>query len=467
MAINSTLDVVIQEDDLVVLGPPSTIEVSVDIGPQGDRGSTFFTGDGDPNSLSLQEFDVIHGNVPIYGDIYLRIDFGADYGKFYSYTAVPGGVQWSPVVDLLQTMQLFFQFNDQAASSFYTAVNASAVYGSASAIPQIRFDGEKRIVSIEDIPVSVLASQISDFGSAVTTILSNSVTTNTENGIVVTYDAENDNIDFDVNDFIITLTGDVLGQATVTNLANVSISASVQNNSHDHISTNISDFTESVQDVIGAMVSSNAETGISVTYDDSAGNLNFDVNDFDIILYGDVQGTGNYTGEGNVVINATVLNDSHIHTAANILNIEESIEDVVGSMVQSNTESGISVTYVDGGSSVRGKLNFDVGDFTITYSGDVTGSSTITNLGSTETTLTVGNDSHTHTTGTVTNFTELSQDAAASLFNHAFHTNISANYDDVNNRIVLVGQSEGSGGGGGGGTSVYGETLAYSWWFGV
>lgn len=465
MPINSTLDVVIQEDDLVVLGPPSTIEVSVDIGPKGDRGSSFFTGDGDPNNLSLSQFETIHGAVPIYGDVYLRIDFGPDYGTFYTYNAVPGGDQWSPVIDLLQTMQLFFQFNDQAADSFYSFVGASATYGSASVIPQLRFDGDKRLIQINEIPVNIAASQIADFGTAVGNFLSNAVTTNVENGITVSYDSANQNLDFDVSDFVISLTGDVLGQATVTNLGNVSISASVQNNSHDHISANISDFTESVQDVIGAMVSNNAEAGLTVTYDDAAGNLNFNVNDFDIVLYGDVEGTGTVTDLGDVVINTTVRNDSHIHTATTILGIEEAIEDVVGQMVTSNTENGIQVTYVDGGASTRGKLNFDVGDFTLTFGGDVTGSTTVTNLASASASITVLNDSHTHTKDTITNFTEEVQDAAALLFNHPFHTNISANYDDVNNRIVLVGQSEFSGGGGGGETG--GVNLAYTWWFGV
>lgn len=55
----------------------------------------------------------------------------------------------------------------------------------------------------------------------------------------------------------------------------------------------------------------------------------------------------------------------------------ESIQDVIGAMVSTNTENGISVTYAD----PTGKLNFDVGDFTITLSGDISGSGTVTNLG--------------------------------------------------------------------------------------
>lgn len=54
------------------------------------------------------------------------------------------------------------------------------------------------------------------------------ITNNSELGITVTYD-DNDNIlDFDVEDFTITLTGDVTGEGTVTDLTNVSFSTTIQ-----------------------------------------------------------------------------------------------------------------------------------------------------------------------------------------------------------------------------------------------
>ena len=45
-------DVVLSNDDLTVLAGPPTIELLVDIGPTGTRGSKFFVGIGNPNSLS-------------------------------------------------------------------------------------------------------------------------------------------------------------------------------------------------------------------------------------------------------------------------------------------------------------------------------------------------------------------------------------------------------------------------------
>ena len=49
------------------------------------------------------------------------------------------------------------------------------------------------------------------------------VTSNTESGITVTYQASDNTLDFDVNDPTIELTGAVTGQGTMTNLGNVTI----------------------------------------------------------------------------------------------------------------------------------------------------------------------------------------------------------------------------------------------------
>ena len=111
------------------------------------------------------------------------------------------------------------------------------------------------------------------------------------------------------------------------------------------------DLTEVVQDTIGAMFSSNTETGITASYEDGDGTI-------------------------DLVINTT---------ASTISDFEESVEDVVGGMVTTNTESGITVTYDDS----DGTLDFNVADPVLSFTGDVTGSATMTNLGNTSTALTI------------------------------------------------------------------------------
>ena len=58
----------------------------------------------------------------------------------------------------------------------------------------------------------------------------NVITGGTQSGIAVTYQTSDKTLDFDVNDFKITLTGDVTGEATVTNLGDVTISTTVEPN---------------------------------------------------------------------------------------------------------------------------------------------------------------------------------------------------------------------------------------------
>jgi hypothetical protein len=68
--------------------------------------------------------------------------------------------------------------------------------------------------------------------------------------------------------------------------------------------------TENVQDIVGDMVSSNTESGITVTYEDSDGTLDFNVNDPTIALTGDVTGSAVMTDLGNVSIATTVSANS-------------------------------------------------------------------------------------------------------------------------------------------------------------
>jgi len=126
---------------------------------------------------------------------------------------------------------------------------------------------------------------------------------------------------------------------------------------------------ERIQDIVGAMVSSNSESNIGVTYDDTNGKLDFSV------------ATATSSTLGVASFNST---DFTVTSGAVTVNAER-VEDIVGAMVSTNTESGISVTYDD----TNGKLDFNVNDPVITIAGDVDGFATMTNLGDTTITVTL------------------------------------------------------------------------------
>ena len=129
-----------------------------------------------------------------------------------------------------------------------------------------------------------------------------------------------------------------------------------ENPSTDHLaegSTNLYHTSERVQDVVGAMVSSNTESGIAVTYEDSDGTLDFNVNDPTISLTGDVTGSATMTNLGNTSIAATI--------AANSVALGT---DTTGNYVQSITGTANEITVSGSGS--------ETADVTISLPDDVT-----------------------------------------------------------------------------------------------
>lgn len=97
-------DVIVNTDDLVVLGPPEVIDVGVDFGPQGQRGATFYAGSGDPNVESVAENVFGDSIVPAEGDIYINTSSGAEYGWLYIYNPKVVGDQWDEVLRLQPPM---------------------------------------------------------------------------------------------------------------------------------------------------------------------------------------------------------------------------------------------------------------------------------------------------------------------------------------------------------------------------
>ena len=145
---------------------------------------------------------------------------------------------------------------------------------------------------------------------------------------------------------------------------------------------------ETVQDYIGEMLSGNTETRIAVSYDDNANKINFVVDDMTadnnttyLLKAQQVSGSNNnpnllldassgtddtirMVGGTNMTI--TRNNDGQITFDAVNTNTQlttEEVEDIVGNMFSSNTETRISASYVDNGSG-NGKINLVVDDMT-------------------------------------------------------------------------------------------------------
>jgi len=144
----------------------------------------------------------------------------------------------------------------------------------------------------------------------------------------------------------LSLAGDASGSASVDGSGNVSLTVTVADDSHNHVVGNIDGIEEYIQDVTGAMFSSNTESGISVTYQDGDGTIDLNVNDPTISLTGDVTGSATMTNLGNVSISTTV--------AANSVALGT---DTTGNYVAAGATSG---------SGISGSVSSEGGTFTVT-----------------------------------------------------------------------------------------------------
>jgi hypothetical protein len=205
--------------------------------------------------------------------------------------------------------------------------------------------------------------------------------------------------------------GKLAGGITNAKLANssITIDGTAVSLGGNITTTNTQLTTEQVEDIVGGMLDG-TETGISVSYDDTNGNLDFVIGDNDItnaMLAGSINQSklaGSITNAK--LANSTITIDGQSValggsvTTTNTQLSTENVQDIAGAMFSSNTESGITATYQD----ADGTIDLNVSDPTISLTGDVTGSATMTNLGDVSISTTVAANSVALGTDTTGNY---------------------------------------------------------------
>ena len=208
--------------------------------------------------------------------------------------------------------------------------------------------GELDAVSLDvsgnvDIDGTLEADAITVDGTALNEFIADTigamVTSNTETGITVTYEDGDNTLDFVIG----TLNQDTTGTAAIATAITVTA-----NNSTD----------ETVYPVFvdGATGTQGAETDSGLSYNPSSGNFTIGgaLTAASLDISGDVDVDGTLEADA-ITVNGTTL--------------AETIADTVGAMVSSNTESGITVAYQDADNT----LDFTVG----TLNQDTTGTAAI------------------------------------------------------------------------------------------
>ena len=182
------IDTIISNDELVVVGPPSSVSVSVDIGPQGERGSQFYYGVGLPTAPANASI-LVDAKV---NDLYINTLLGGNYGVVYKLTASPGGSIWIPMLKfqpISHSIQKLVNFTSGTGSisiplaDFYSSapesLNPNAILIQATAEldnPAFISISNKSITEVSSVKTFIAELKGAELSSGSVSLLSSSAT---------------------------------------------------------------------------------------------------------------------------------------------------------------------------------------------------------------------------------------------------------------------------------------------------
>jgi hypothetical protein len=114
----TTFDILLDTEDITVLGPPQNIDVSVGIGQEGQRGSKWFVGAGNPNTAGV----IPSGEDIQVGDIFINTSTGSNFSWLYVYASGLVSNSWVPALRLqpsiyTRNMEIVFDSNGSGTAT--------------------------------------------------------------------------------------------------------------------------------------------------------------------------------------------------------------------------------------------------------------------------------------------------------------------------------------------------------------
>ena len=135
-------------------------------------------------------------------------------------------------------------------------------YGSASTVATFTVDGQGRLTAAANAAIQISTSQVTGIQEYVEDTAAAILTGATHSGISATYDDGAGTVALNVDDFTVTLAGDLSGSATITNLADATLTATIVPDSVALGTDTTGNYMENVS----------AGTGISVSHTPGEGS---------------------------------------------------------------------------------------------------------------------------------------------------------------------------------------------------
>ena len=273
-----------------------------------------------------------------------------------------------------------------------TGVTAGS-YGSGTAIPVLTINAQGQITAASTASIATTLNIAGDTGTDAVNLLSDTFTIT--GGTALTSAVTNNTVTINLDNTAVTpgsygsatavstFTVDAQGRLTAAGTTNIAIPAS-----------QVTDFTEAVQDVVGAFVSGSATQGITVTYtDEPANSLVISASDATITQ----KGVASFaTADFNVTSGAVELKDTVVKTVTTdsgaLTPAGHSFSILGGEGVDvTHTGSTITVAGEDATTTNKGIASFADANFTVTAGAvaakSITLGSSTLSLGSTTTAI--------------------------------------------------------------------------------
>lgn len=234
---------------------------------------------------------------------------------------------------------------------------AAGSYGSATAVASFTVDAQGRLTAASNTTIAITSSAVTDFTEAAQDAIATAFTAGTQSGLSITYDDNAGSFSFNVNDPTITLSGDVTGSATMTNLGNITINTTIEANSVALGTDTTGDYVATVTGGTGVTVTGSGGETAAVTVaigQDVSTTANVTFNNITVngTLNSDDITASTVTISGNLVVTGTTttVNTETIELADNLIvlnsNLDPGTAPSQDSGIEINRGSSANVSFV-------------------------------------------------------------------------------------------------------------------------